>query len=86
MRVYLESLAARSVINQSIIQINILQILIKFDELIKHLFSNILCLFSDGNHIKIDASGVYIVIDQTGITDQATNTKISMIEPSDITI
>lgn len=46
----------------------------------------ILLLFTYRNkdYIKIDANGVYMRVDQTGITDISTNQKIQMILPEDV--
>lgn len=44
---------------------------IGFFEINLHIIS-----YSDKEHIKIDANGVYMRVDQTGITDISTNQKI----------
>ena len=41
-------------------------------------------IYRDKEHIKIDANGVYMRVDSTGITDISTNQKIQMIVPEDI--
>lgn len=47
-------------------------------------FINLHFGYRDSEHIKIDANGVYLRVDQTGITDIATNQKIELILPEDV--
>ena len=49
-----------------------------------HYLLNLHFGYSDSEHIKIDANGVYLRVDQTGITDIQTNQKIELILPEDV--
>ena len=40
--------------------------------------------YRDKEHIKIDANGVYMRVDQTGVLDLNSNQKIELIMPEDV--
>ena len=46
--------------------------------------SKLIVCFRDKNGITIDARGVYMLVDSTGITDFKQNRKIAIILPKDL--